>query len=64
MSLRNRKGIWHYRFKFDGKEQSGTTRLAATERNTMAALRKEAEHRQALITAAVTGAFAIPGEAA
>ena len=49
MSLRNRKGIWHYRFKFDGKEQSGTTRLAATERNTMAALRKEAEHRQALM---------------
>src|SRR5437667_12085639 len=38
MSLRNRNGAWRYRFTFDRKEQSGTTRLAATERNRMAAL--------------------------
>jgi hypothetical protein len=32
MTLRNRGGIWHYRFKLDGKEYSGTTDLAATKR--------------------------------
>jgi integrase len=48
MALRNRGGIWHYRFKFDGREYSGATSLAATARNTTAALRVEAEHRDAL----------------
>jgi len=46
MSLRNRNGIWNYRFKLDGKEYSGTTDLAATRQNTRAAQDKESEHRQ------------------
>jgi hypothetical protein len=37
MSLRNRNGIWNYRFKLDGKEYSGTTDLAATKQNMRAA---------------------------
>jgi len=49
MPLRNRGGIWHYRFKLDGKEYSGTTDLAATKSNTSDALRIELEHRQALL---------------
>ena len=48
MSLRNRNGLWNYRFKLDGKEYSGTTDLAATKRNMTAAQDKETEHRQAL----------------
>lgn len=49
MGIRNRGGTWHYRFKVDGKEYTGSTDLAATERNTRAALQAEAEHRQALL---------------
>src|SRR4051794_28662195 len=48
MSLRNRNGIWHYRFKFDGKEYAATTDFAATRRNESAALDMESEHRRAL----------------
>ena len=48
MTLRNRNGIWNYRFKLDGKEYSGTTDLAATKQNTRAAQDKESEHRQRL----------------
>jgi integrase len=48
MPLRERNGIWHYRFKLDGREYSGTTDLAATKQNARAAQDKEAEHRQAL----------------
>jgi site-specific recombinase XerD len=48
MTLRNRGGIWHYRFKLDGKEYSGTTDLAATKQNVTKALGVEAEHRSAL----------------
>lgn len=48
MSLRNRNGLWNYRFKLDGKEYSGTTDLAATKRNMTAAQDKETEHRRAL----------------
>ena len=48
MTLRNRGGIWHYRFKLDGKEYSGTTDLAATKQNVTKALEVEAEHRSAL----------------
>lgn len=48
MAIRSRNGIWHYRFEFDGREVSGTTHLAATERNRTSALQREAEHRQAL----------------
>ena len=33
MSLRARRGLWHYRFKNDGKEHSGSTALAATPEN-------------------------------
>jgi integrase len=46
MGLRNRDGHWHYRFEVDGHEWSGSTGLAATERNRKAALRVEIEARQ------------------
>lgn len=48
MALRNRGGIWHYRFSLDGKEHSGTTDLAATKQNEMAARDEESKHRQRL----------------
>ena len=49
MSLRKRGEVWHYRFKVDGREYNGTTRLAATKRNEKKALQMEAEHSQALL---------------
>jgi hypothetical protein len=49
MALRSRNGMWHYRFKLDGKEYSGTTNLADTARNETRARQLEAEHRQALL---------------
>lgn len=49
MALRNRGGMWHYRFKVDGREYSGSTDLAATRQNTTRASAIELEHRQALI---------------
>jgi site-specific recombinase XerD len=48
MSLRNRNGIWNYRFKLDGKEYSGTTGLVATKRNIRVAQDQESKHRQEL----------------
>jgi integrase len=48
MALRNRGGVWHYRFKLDGKEYSGTTDLAATKQNTSRAQVLEQEHLHAL----------------
>jgi integrase len=48
MSLRNRAGIWHYRFKFDGREYGQTTHLVATKRNETLAHRMEADLRRAL----------------
>ncbi len=39
MPLRSREGNWHYRFEVDGREYSGNTDLAATERNRNAAVR-------------------------
>src|SRR5215831_19426318 len=48
MSLRNRNGIWHYRFKLDGREYAETTGLAATPQNMREAQRQEFEHVQAL----------------
>jgi integrase len=48
MALRNRSGVWHYRFKLDGKEYSGTTDLAATKQNTSKAQDLEQEHLEAL----------------
>ena len=48
MALRDRNGLWHYRFKLDGKAYSGATDLAATKRNERAAQDIEAEHRRAL----------------
>jgi integrase len=48
MSLRNRNGVWNYRFKLDGKEYSGTTDLAATRQNMRAAQDQESKHRQEL----------------
>lgn len=49
MALRNRGGRWHYRFKVDGKRYTGTTGLAATERNRTKAQQVEWDHRQALL---------------
>ena len=49
MAIRDRGGIWHYRFKVDGREYSGTTDLAATRPNETRALAIELEHRQALV---------------
>ena len=43
MSLRERSGNWHYRFKVGGHTWTGDTGLAATERNRNAAERKEAD---------------------
>ena len=48
MSLRNRNGIWHYRFKLEGREYAETSGLAATKQNVREALQMEAEHLQAL----------------
>jgi integrase len=48
MSLRNRNGIWHYRFKLDGREYAETSGLAATKQNQREALQMEVEHLQAL----------------
>ena len=48
MSLRNRNGIWHYRFELDGKEYAQTTGLAATQQNMRDAQDQESQHRQAL----------------
>ena len=48
MALRNRGGRWHYRFKLDGKEYSGTTDLAATKQNLREAQQIESEHLKAL----------------
>jgi len=48
MSLRNRNGVWHYRFKLDGREYAETSGLAATKQKVREALQMEAEHLQAL----------------
>ena len=48
MPLRERNGIWHYRFKLDGREYSGTTDLVATKQNMRKAQDQESEHRQGL----------------
>jgi integrase len=48
MALRERSGIWHYRFKMAGREYSGTTYLSSTKRNENAAKELEHEHRKAL----------------
>jgi len=48
MPLRNRSGVLHYHFLFDGKWYGQTTGLAATRRNETAARDQETEHRQAL----------------
>jgi len=49
MALRRRNGRWHYRFKLDGREYSGTTDLADTARNETQARQLETDHRQALL---------------
>ncbi|WP_396127155.1 tyrosine-type recombinase/integrase [Edaphobacter bradus] len=47
--MRKRSGIWHYRFKLDGREYTASTGLAATTRNETEARQLEAEHRKALL---------------
>lgn len=44
--IRNRGGIWHYRFSVSGHEYGQSTGLKATERNLTAAIRKMAEARK------------------
>jgi hypothetical protein len=46
MPIRERGGKWHYRFYVDGYEYTGSTDLAATERNRTAANRVEAKSRE------------------
>jgi integrase len=41
--------MWHYRFKLDGRNFSGTSDLAATARNKTEARRIEGEYRKALL---------------
>ena len=48
MALRNRNGIWHFRFNFDGRPYAATTGLAATQQNMTRAQEMEFEWRQAL----------------
>ena len=49
MALREKNGKWQIRFRFDGKNYSQGTGLAATQRNESAALRMEVERRKALL---------------
>ena len=49
MPLRKRAGKWHYRFEVHGHEFTGSTWLAATERNKTAAMRKEAAARELVL---------------
>ena len=49
MPLRNRGGMFHFRFKLDGREYAETTGLAATKQNLSKAQQIESEYRQALL---------------
>lgn len=49
MAIRKRSGMWHHRFKLGGRSYSGTTDLAATQRNESDARQLEADHRKALL---------------
>ena len=46
MGLRERAGIWHYRFELNGGEYSGPTGLEAKQHLVNAALAVRAEERQ------------------
>lgn len=50
MPLRSRNGTWHYRFWLDGREYTGDTDLAATERNRNAAARVDAKARELVMS--------------
>lgn len=49
MPVRRRNGQWHYRFWVNGREYTGPTHLAATERNRTAATRIEADARRLVL---------------
>ena len=49
MALRKRGGIWHFRFKLDGRPYAETTGLAATKQNEKKAQLVELEYRQVLM---------------
>ena len=49
MPIRQRSGEWHYRFWVNRKEYTGSTHLAATERNRTAATRVEADARRLVL---------------
>jgi len=53
MPLRKRKGVWYWRQWLNGREYSGSTKLAATRQN-MTAARRFAEEKRAEILAEVT----------
>lgn len=50
MSLKNRNGLWYYRFRANGAEILRSTGLAASKRNQSAAIRMEIEARLELAT--------------
>lgn len=50
--LRNRDGKWHYRFKLNGQEYSGSTELTATTQNVNDALAVRAEERKRILSGA------------
>jgi integrase len=49
VGLRSREGRWHYRFKANGQEYSGSTGLADTKQNVNAALEVRALERQRIL---------------
>jgi integrase len=49
MAIRKRGGVWHFRFKLDGREYAETTGFAGTQRNESKAQQIELEYRQALL---------------
>ena len=50
MPLRERDGMWHYRFWLDGREYTANTDLVATERKKNAAARVEAKARELVMS--------------
>lgn len=49
MPIRERDGQWHYRFWVNRREYTGPTGLEASERNEIAAMRKESEARRLVL---------------
>lgn len=56
MGLRDRYGMWHYRFQLNGEEYTGPTRLEAKQHLVNAALAVRAEERQRILRGGVVQA--------